>query len=359
MIAVDVERIEEDRLRLVRYCYRLTGNLDAAEDLAQETLWEATRNAHKVHDPTGYSAWLHAIARNVCLRWHAARGRDAVALPDGWDTPDSYDLEVDLTHRELATLLDRALTLLPADSREVLIERFVRESPHAEIAERLGISPEAVMKRVERGKLRLKTILSTSLIHDAAAHGLADHLFDDWTATDIWCPNCGVRRLLGKVSHGNLWLICRPCGSLPVSLYARVEVPRGVTAYRAIHDAASIAHHRRFAAGIAGVRWTCPRCRVTYPYRIGVETVSGEHYAYPLCPRCNQRFWQFASHFTLLACPEGRAFWREHERVRMLPEREVEAAGVPALVVGMESVATGTTLEALLVRDSLALISVG
>src|SRR3954452_9361688 len=68
------------RRRLVRLCERLTGDRHAAEDLAQETLLEAWRNAHKLHDPTGADHWLAAIARNVCLRWARSRGREPARL---------------------------------------------------------------------------------------------------------------------------------------------------------------------------------------------------------------------------------------------------------------------------------------
>jgi Sigma-70 region 2 len=58
------------RRPLVRLCAVLTGDRDAAEDLAQETLLEAWRNAHKLHDPSGAERWVAAIARptlNVCV----------------------------------------------------------------------------------------------------------------------------------------------------------------------------------------------------------------------------------------------------------------------------------------------------
>jgi len=65
-----------DYARLVRLCARLTGDAQAAEDLAQDTLVEAWRQCHKLREPAGGDAWLSAIARNVCLRWTAARRRD-------------------------------------------------------------------------------------------------------------------------------------------------------------------------------------------------------------------------------------------------------------------------------------------
>ena len=42
-----------ERAKLVRLCARLTGNVDAAEDLAQEALVEAWRHSYKLRDPQG------------------------------------------------------------------------------------------------------------------------------------------------------------------------------------------------------------------------------------------------------------------------------------------------------------------
>src|SRR5215212_9447442 len=117
---------------LVRLCAHFTGDADAAEDLAQETLIEAWRHRDRVYDWQGYSSWLTAIARNVSLRWIRQRGREQARLVTPIDAaPEAYarieeqpadqpDFTVDLERAELADLLDRALALLPADSRRVL-----------------------------------------------------------------------------------------------------------------------------------------------------------------------------------------------------------------------------------------------
>src|SRR5690348_13545827 len=107
-----------ERARLVRLCARITGDADAAEDLAQETLVEAWRALGRLRDPDGLSPWLAAIARNVCLRWARERGRElaqwaeTAASPDGAplaldDLPDGdEDVSVELERGELAELLD-------------------------------------------------------------------------------------------------------------------------------------------------------------------------------------------------------------------------------------------------------------
>src|SRR5919202_6723625 len=61
--------LERDRARVVRLCASLTGDWDAAEDLAQETLLVAWRNLHKLYAPELRFKWLSGIARNVCRAW--------------------------------------------------------------------------------------------------------------------------------------------------------------------------------------------------------------------------------------------------------------------------------------------------
>src|SRR5688572_30225603 len=182
-----------ERAHLLRLCRHFTRDADAAEDLTQEALFEAWRAAHKLSDaatPDDRRRWLAGIARNVCMRWARRRGRDLAHLaptPRAADTaaapesasateaislvPDEFDLEVELERAELVTLLDRAMALLPPDTRRVLYEQIVAESPLAETAQRLGLSEGAVAMRLHRGKLALRRILTTELHEDALAYG--------------------------------------------------------------------------------------------------------------------------------------------------------------------------------------------
>src|SRR5215472_9909772 len=72
---IDTE-LARERPRLAALCAGLTGDPFAAEDLAQETLLEAWRHRATLRDPTNLQSWLSGIARNVCLRWRRAQGRE-------------------------------------------------------------------------------------------------------------------------------------------------------------------------------------------------------------------------------------------------------------------------------------------
>src|SRR5437016_5180213 len=71
----ELAELSQERAHLVRLCARLTGDCDAAEDLAHESMAEALRHAHQLRDPGRRQQWLRGIARNVCMRWARSRGR--------------------------------------------------------------------------------------------------------------------------------------------------------------------------------------------------------------------------------------------------------------------------------------------
>lgn len=166
----------DERSRIVRLCARFTGDAEAAEDLAQETLIEAWRHAAQLRDEAARRSWLSGIARNVCLRWARRRGQEGSrivrfgaveALPGGNDPAGDWE------RAELALLLDGALGLLSPEDRRVLVLRYVEGLSHAAIGARLGVSAGAVAVRVHRARLALRRALAQRRDGEASATDLA------------------------------------------------------------------------------------------------------------------------------------------------------------------------------------------
>ena len=105
------------------------------------------------------------------------------------------------------------LSLLPADTRDVLVHRYVHDSPHAEIGERFGLSEDAVSMRLSRGKVVLRRAARLELRDEAAAYGLLVEPDDDWRPTRIWCADCGKQRLVARrePAPGALSFRCPGC----------------------------------------------------------------------------------------------------------------------------------------------------
>ena len=74
------------------------------------------------------------------------------------------------------------------------------------------------------------------------------------------------------------------------------------------------------------------------------------------------RLWRASGignvHWRALELPAGLAFWRAHGRIRTLPDRDVEAAGGPAIVSRFESATGSARLEVVFARDTLEVIGV-
>jgi Sigma-70 region 2 len=66
---VEAPGLAGERARLVRLCARLTGDPDAAEDLAQEVLLAAHAQAASLRDPARRGPWLAGIARHLSADW--------------------------------------------------------------------------------------------------------------------------------------------------------------------------------------------------------------------------------------------------------------------------------------------------
>ena len=137
---MDVDALfREHRPRLLRYVFRLAGDLDVAEDVIQETFVRAMERAPA--DDSNVRAWLFVIATNL-VRDRGKQGerrreidRQRHSEPKG-DRAPATPLE-ELERRELRGRLLAALDGLGERERIAVVMReegFV----HREIAEALG-----------------------------------------------------------------------------------------------------------------------------------------------------------------------------------------------------------------------------
>lgn len=287
-----------ERARLVRLCAAISGDREAAEDLAQETLLEAWRHRHKLRDPGGADRWLAAIARNVCRRWTRTRSRLPLpldALPEPSAPPE--DGVVDL------------LELLPPATREVMVRRYVHDLSHGEIAAALGISGDAVSMRLTRGKHALRRILAEA----------------EWRPSTLPCPLCGGRKLLLRRDAGEVAFTCPDCSPRELLVryplgnpqFARLVggLERPSWMLRRVGDWA-LGYFR----GGAGSAVTCTRCGA----RVGVvaHTRSARNPGlFVRCGMCGEEVWT-----SLAGLAAAEPLVRELRRRRVAGTREERGA---------------------------------
>lgn len=343
--------LHEEYEPLVRLCTYLTGNTDDADDVAQETLIEAWRNRHKLVDPSGIRPWLSAIARNCHLRWKARQSHQHALLQKTMQVPDETStFELDLEHQEVVGLLHEALALLPDETRDLLVARFIDSLSPTEIASRLGISENNVTLRLHRGRGALKQIVRDKLPDlEAIGHDAGG----TWQQTNLWCAVCGEHKLEGKLNSvvGRLYLRCPACFNRTGELFNATDglpnVIADVSGFKTAYKRISRWAHDFYIPGLHAGRAACSSCgRPVTPS--WVDKGDQTHYQVDAsCQVCGGNNFTSLEGLTF-ALPQSQRFWQQHPRLRLLPfQHIVEVEGQPAVLVTQESVETGKRLSAL------------
>src|SRR5579872_2094922 len=65
---------ERHHSRVAAWCYRITGDVDSATDLAQEVFLKAFQRIGSFRSDSKFTTWLYSIARNHCLDELRSRG---------------------------------------------------------------------------------------------------------------------------------------------------------------------------------------------------------------------------------------------------------------------------------------------
>lgn len=361
-----------ERERLVRLCARLGGKGAPAEDLAQETLLEAWRSWDRLRDPDRYAQWLSAIAHNVCLRWRRRQGTGQETFTssdhltiEGVDLQIAadIDLEIELERSEVADFLDRAMGLLPTDTRDLLVQRYVEDLPIAEIAARTGRSEGATGVRLHRGKRALRAVLTTHLRAEAAALGLVEgETGHDWQSTRIWCPHCGMARISMRrnTATGSMYARCHACGTNTVDRAAPyLRDTRGFwrTLLRANAEA-----DRYFRGALATGMAPCVCCGQISPLRHSIPPrLTGLNRdargVYVECSSCVAVSLQ-PDVGLVLTLPDVQRFWRRHKRMHTVGPQEISAGGRDALLVRFEQVGGTETLEVVSAADTFDVLHI-
>ncbi len=140
------------------FAISLSGNIDRADDLVQETLLRAIANIDSFQPGTNMSAWMFTILRNLFRSEYRKRRREVE------DTDGSY-AESLKSHPEQASRLEfqefrTALAKLPPDQREALVLVGASGFSYEEAAAICECAVGTIKSRVNRARTRLADLLA-------------------------------------------------------------------------------------------------------------------------------------------------------------------------------------------------------
>jgi RNA polymerase sigma-70 factor, ECF subfamily len=206
------QRLEQYRVELTGYCYRMLGSVDA-EDAVQETFIRAWRGLDRFEGRAALRSWLYRIATNVCLDMLESRKRRArpmdlgpsaepivenlrtpdqlwiEPMPDGRVVPEGDPADVVASRESVRLAFVAALQQLPPRQRAVLILCEVLRWKAAEVAELLETTVASVNSALQRARATLEasdvTPSTTSPSVDAADSELLRRYVDAFERYDM------------------------------------------------------------------------------------------------------------------------------------------------------------------------------
>ncbi|WP_221032632.1 RNA polymerase sigma factor [Actomonas aquatica] len=140
---------------IYNYVVRMTGQVQDAEDITQDTFVKAFRALHKVDPDRPLINWLFTIARRTALN-HFRGQKQWVELPEETlgDGADGPRREADL-HERVDNLWAKARRVLNGREYEALWLRFGEELSTAETAAATGQTVPGIKTLIFRARQRL------------------------------------------------------------------------------------------------------------------------------------------------------------------------------------------------------------
>jgi RNA polymerase sigma-70 factor (ECF subfamily) len=150
---------------IYNFCYRYVGDVNAAEDITQETFVKTWKNLKKFDKNKKFKTWLFQIAKNSCIDY--LRKRKTIPFSrfendDGDNTfidnfVDSSPLPDEVFKRkDLSSFLEGAINKLPVNHKMVMFLYYKNEFNFREIAEILNEPIDTIKSRYRRGLISLR-----------------------------------------------------------------------------------------------------------------------------------------------------------------------------------------------------------
>lgn len=147
------KQLAEMRPRLYKVAFSWCHAADVADDLVQDTVIKAIRNASSLRDMKKMNSWLFAILAN-CWRDYLRRQKQTDDIDECIFTDDDTP-ELAQERQNITDIVQQAIATLPQGQRQVLSLVDLEGFSYAEVAEIVGIPAGTVMSRLNRARKAL------------------------------------------------------------------------------------------------------------------------------------------------------------------------------------------------------------
>lgn len=144
---------------IFRYLYGLTSDYHLAQDLTQETFFQAVKSFHRFRGDSNVTTWLYKIARNVyVLKMRKRTNRETSIENITIEGSDKNNPEEVLVSKERDEIIHSILEQIPEKHRELLLLREWQELSYEEISVITNRSLPWVKINIYRARRKFKKL---------------------------------------------------------------------------------------------------------------------------------------------------------------------------------------------------------
>lgn len=147
------------------------GEQSAVDEVFQNVALAAARQKAPLRDPSKVGAWLYrlVVVQSALYRRSLGRKRKLLKRCEDRANPSENDARqsepVDwLLRKERKQWVQKALTRLPDDERQLLLMKYAEDKSYQEISDELGSTVSAVQSKLHRARARMKKTLQTFVV---------------------------------------------------------------------------------------------------------------------------------------------------------------------------------------------------
>ena len=143
--------------------FKLTGNRELANDVAQEAFIRAWKAIGKFRGDSTFGTWIYRITVNTAWTLRKkAKKHNSLNIEDTQEpvvVDEKKDPELVAINSDLSLVLRKALNQIPLEQRIIVELKNIEGRSHKEIADYLDISVTAAKVRLHRAHQKLRNIL--------------------------------------------------------------------------------------------------------------------------------------------------------------------------------------------------------
>lgn len=165
--------VERHQKKMLNIAFRIIGDYDEACDVTQEAFVSAYKSINKFRGEAKFSTWLYRIvvnySKNRLKQLRGATKNADICLDDlgelttkGKNNPSLIDHSnpgTQMERRERENQVQRCITSLDEEYRDVLVLRDIQGFSYEEIRDILNIPDGTVKSRLSRARIALKDCL--------------------------------------------------------------------------------------------------------------------------------------------------------------------------------------------------------